>query len=46
VNPFNPCLPHMRSRTCLAWLDVNEAAFAPFDESKITPTNKYYFIWN
>jgi hypothetical protein len=47
VNPFNPCLPHTQSRTCLSNIDVTGTAFAPFDDSKKPPnTNKYYYIWN
>ena len=47
VNPFNPCLPHAQSRTCLTYIDVTGTAFAPFDDSKKPPnTNKYYYIWN
>jgi IPT/TIG domain-containing protein len=47
VNPFNPCLPHTQSRTCLVYIDVTGTAFAPFDDSKKPPnTNKYYYIWN
>jgi hypothetical protein len=45
VNPFNPCLPHYRSRTCLRWIEVSGPPFAPFDATKVT-ANKYYFIWN
>jgi hypothetical protein len=47
VNPYNPCLPHAESRTCLTYIDVTGSAFAPFDDSKKPPnTNKYYYIWN
>ncbi len=45
VNPFNPCLPHFKSRTCPVALDVNDTPFAPFDEAKRS-AGKYYFIWN
>jgi IPT/TIG domain len=40
VNPFNPCLPHHKSRTCKRIVPVNEA-WAPFN-----PDEKYYFIKN
>ena len=45
VNPYNPCLPHWKSRTCPVALPVNDTPFAPFDEAKRT-AGKYYFIWN
>jgi hypothetical protein len=45
VNPFNPCLPHLASRTCLVFIDVSETPFAPFDDTKRN-AGKYYFIWN
>ena len=32
VNPFNPCLPAVWSRTCPAHHDIN-GSFAPFDDS-------------
>jgi hypothetical protein len=38
VNPFNPCLPHHRSRTCRSYIDLDEE-WAPFNENDI-----YYFI--
>jgi hypothetical protein len=40
VNPFNPCLPHTRSRTCPTTLPLDNK-WAPFN-----PDDKYYFIWN
>jgi hypothetical protein len=45
VNPFNPCLPHLMSRTCLVYIEVNDTPFAPFDDTKKN-AGKYYFIWN
>jgi hypothetical protein len=45
VNPFNPCLPHWRSRTCPGYIDVTETKYAPFDAAK-QAAGKYYFIWN
>jgi IPT/TIG domain-containing protein len=43
VNPFNPCLPHPRSRTCKQYVDVTGhiKAWAPFNE---TEYEKYYAI--
>jgi hypothetical protein len=38
VNPFNPCLPHHRSRTCRRHVDLAKA-WAPFNADDI-----YYFI--
>jgi hypothetical protein len=40
VNPFNPCLPHKKSRTCKSLVDLGNA-WAPFNED-----DKYYFIWD
>jgi hypothetical protein len=45
VNPYNPCLPHRKSRTCILWEDVSTLPPAPFDEAKHAAA-KYYFIWN
>jgi hypothetical protein len=45
VNPYNPCLPHRKSRTCIVWDDVSTLPVAPFDEAKHS-AGKYYFIWN
>jgi IPT/TIG domain len=38
VNPFNPCLPHVKSRTCKR-IVPSESAWAPFN-----PKDKYYLI--
>jgi hypothetical protein len=38
VNPFNPCLPHVKSRTCKVILPVDNA-WAPFN-----PEDEYYLI--
>jgi hypothetical protein len=38
VNPFNPCLPHVKSRTCKR-IVPSEGAWAPFN-----PKDKYYLI--
>ena len=38
VNPFNPCLPHVRSRTCKRIIPVQNA-WAPFN-----PEDEYYLI--
>jgi hypothetical protein len=45
VNPFNPCLPHARSRTCKQYIEVgaNAKAWAPF---AIDGADQYYRIWN
>jgi hypothetical protein len=40
VNPFNPCLPHVKSRTCKRIVPVNNA-WAPFN-----PDDEYYLIRN
>jgi hypothetical protein len=40
VNPFNPCLPHVYSRSCKKIIPF-EKAWAPFN-----PDDKYYFILN
>jgi hypothetical protein len=40
VNPFNPCLPHIRSRTCKRILPT-ESPWAPFN-----PEDEYYLIRN
>ena len=39
INPFNPCLPHSKSRTCRRYLEGD--AWAPFGRP-----DKYYFIWD
>ena len=39
VNPFNPCLPHVNSRTCRHYITGNP--WAPFNGDDI-----YYFIWD
>jgi hypothetical protein len=43
VNPFNPCLPHVRSRTCKQYVAVGGGAaqWAPFN-----PDDEYYWIKN
>jgi hypothetical protein len=38
VNPFNPCLPHVKSRTCKVIIPVDNA-WAPFN-----PEDEYYLI--
>jgi hypothetical protein len=38
VNPFNPCLPHVKSRTCKRIVPVDNA-WAPFN-----PEDEYYLI--
>jgi hypothetical protein len=38
VNPFNPCLPHVKSRTCKRIIPTANA-WAPFN-----PEDEYYFI--
>jgi hypothetical protein len=40
VNPFNPCLPHVKSRTCKIIVPAKNA-WAPFN-----PEDEYYFIWD
>ena len=40
VNPFNPCLPHIKSRTCKR-LVPTDAPWAPFN-----PEDEYYLIRN
>jgi hypothetical protein len=40
VNPFNPCLPHVKSRTCKRIIPF-EDAWAPFN-----PKDEYYLIKN
>jgi hypothetical protein len=40
VNPFNPCLPHVKSRTCKR-IVPGTGAWAPFN-----PDDIYYFIWD
>jgi hypothetical protein len=40
VNPFNPCLPHMKSRTCKRIVPTANA-WAPFNAD-----DDYYFIWD
>jgi hypothetical protein len=40
VNPFNPCLPHVKSRTCKRIIPVDNA-WAPFN-----PEDEYYLIWD
>jgi hypothetical protein len=39
INPYNPCLPHYKSRTCKRYVDGNP--WAPFNAA-----DKYYFIWD
>ena len=42
VNPFNPCLPHINSRTCKQYVEVGGGgAWAPFN-----PDDDYYWIKN
>jgi hypothetical protein len=44
VNPFNPCLPHPRSRTCKQYVDVGGSGkWAPFNEDQYP---SYYLIKN
>jgi IPT/TIG domain len=40
VNPFNPCLPHVKSRTCKRIIPMDNA-WAPFN-----PKDEYYLIKN
>jgi hypothetical protein len=40
VNPFNPCLPHVKSRTCKRIVPADNA-WAPFH-----PDDEYYYIWD
>jgi len=40
VNPFNPCLPHVKSRSCKRIVPV-QGAWAPFN-----PDDEYYLIRN
>jgi hypothetical protein len=40
LNPFNPCLPHVKSRTCKVIIPF-EGAWAPFN-----PKDEYYLIRN
>ncbi len=40
VNPFNPCLPHVKSRTCKIIVPAG-SAWAPFN-----PEDEYYYIWD
>ena len=40
VNPFNPCLPHVKSRTCKR-ITPFENAWAPFN-----PDDEYYLVKN
>jgi hypothetical protein len=45
VNPFNPCLPHPRSRTCKRYVIIGGStpAWTPFNPTEST---KYYLIKN
>ena len=45
VNPYNPCLPHIASRTCRTYLQVGSGAkvWAPFVAKEV---QLYYRIWN
>ena len=40
VNPFNPCVPHINSRTCKQIIPF-ESAWAPFND-----TEEYYLVLN
>ena len=40
VNPYNPCLPHVRSRTCNRFPSLDNP-WAPFNAD-----DKYFYIWN
>jgi len=40
VNPFNPCLPHVKSRTCKRIIPTS-TAWAPFN-----PEDEYYYVKN
>jgi len=42
VNPFNPCLPHLRSRTCKTFVTIGDP-WAPF---VLNEQDDYYFVWN
>jgi hypothetical protein len=33
INPFNPCMPFVDSRTCPKYVEIGGSAFAPFDLS-------------
>jgi hypothetical protein len=39
VNPFNPCLPDVNSRTCPTYIPFGGGAWAPFDGYEYSPTN-------
>jgi hypothetical protein len=43
VNPFNPCLPHIRSRTCKQYVTIGGSVgkWAPFN-----PDDEYYWVKN
>jgi IPT/TIG domain-containing protein len=45
VNPFNPCLPHPKSRTCKQFVEVGTDgnAWAPYNEDEY---GEYYLIKN
>ncbi len=45
VNPFNPCLPHPKSRTCKQYVEVggSVAPWAPFNANE---ADSYYLIRN
>ncbi len=40
VNPFNPCLPHVRSRTCNRFPSLS-SPWAPFNAE-----DTYFYVWN
>jgi hypothetical protein len=40
LNPFNPCLPHMRSRSCNRHPSL-DSPWAPFNAQ-----DKYYYVYN
>ena len=45
VNPFNPCLPHPKSRTCKQYVEVgtDDKEWAPYNEDEY---GEYYLIKN
>jgi hypothetical protein len=45
VNPFNPCLPHPRSRTCKQYVEVgtDTDAWAPYNDEEY---GEYYLVKN
>jgi hypothetical protein len=46
VNPFNPCLPDIHSRTCPRYQPLGATAWAPFDSAANGGDDPDYLVLN